>query len=159
MPSDKMTLIKDLKPSREEVNVIFHVISQISRRQINKGQNAPQEVATYKVADATGTINLTAWNETIQEITIGSTYELSKAHINVFNDHLQLAVGRNGVIKASNAKFETLNEENNISDKKVKPRERRPAKRTANRGRNKFTRSEDNFSTEVNKKYMWAEYR
>ena len=58
-PNQQVTSIKDLKPGMNSLNLSFIVID--IGRAITTKEN--QEVRTVKVADRTGMVNLSLWNE------------------------------------------------------------------------------------------------
>ena len=131
-----ITSIEDLKPYKKDVHVNFQVIEQLSIKEIDKGQKPNQKVATYRVADETAAIRLTVWNDAIDNIDIGETYELHNGYVNVFRDHAQLAAGKGGEIKPSAVTFDAVNQENDISKEKVRTKKKKATKRTP-RFRNK----------------------
>ncbi|NHJ01755.1 MAG: hypothetical protein EAX86_06400 [Candidatus Heimdallarchaeota archaeon] len=159
MNSSTITSIEDLKPYDNDIVVNFQVIEQLSVKEIRKGHDAVHKVATFKIADATGSIRLTVWNEAIDKIDIGQTYELNKGNVNVFQDHAQLSAGKNGQIKPCDVKFHILNQENNISEQKVVKEKRQSSRRSPKFQKKRYNEEEDTFSAEVNKKYLWAEKR
>ncbi len=159
MNSSSIIPIKNLKPYNKDVHVNFQVIEQISNKKIQKGPNITHKVANFKVADDTGAIQLTVWNEEIDVLKIGQTYNLTNGYVNVFQNHAQLATGRSGEIKSSDIKFEKINQENDISEKKQKTRDMKPANRSRGHRKEKRSERDDDFSPEVNKKFLWAEMR
>jgi replication factor A1 len=159
MNSGLTTLINDLKPSHKDIHVNFQVIEQISEKEIRKGANTTHRVANFKVADQTGSVRLCLWNEEISKITIGKTYELNNGYVNIFQEYIQLATGKNGEIKPIDVKFEKLNQENDKSKQKVKFQRKKPTKGSNRFRKKKSSEREDNFSAETNKKFLWAERR
>ncbi len=159
MNSSSIISIKDLKPYNKDIHVKFQVIEQISKKKIQKGPNVTHNVANFKVADDTGTIQLTVWNEEIDVLKIGQNFELTNGYVNVFQNHAQLSSGRSGEIKSSEVKFDKINQENDISEKRQKSQDRRTPTRSHGRRKDKHSDKEDDFSPKVNKKFLWAEMR
>ena len=83
-PNQQVTSIKDLKPGMNSLNLSFIVID--IGRAITTKEN--QEVRTVKVADRTGMVNLSLWNEPgkVGNIVfiINKGASPDKDHINVF---------------------------------------------------------------------------
>ena len=61
------------------------------------------------VADETGRIILTLWNDDIDSIEEGCCYELHNGRVEIFDESLRLARGYNGVITPCIDRFEILN--------------------------------------------------
>ncbi|CDS37830.1 soss complex subunit b1 [Echinococcus multilocularis] len=85
-------LIKDLKPNMKRVCVIFIVLEIGSPVRIKDGN----EVRTVKVADRTGCINMSVWNEKGNLISPGDIIQLTQGNTTVRNGCLTLNVGRYG---------------------------------------------------------------
>ncbi|VDM16680.1 unnamed protein product [Hydatigera taeniaeformis] len=89
---DSSLLIKDLKPNMKRVCVIFIVLEIGSPVRIKDGN----EVRTVKVADRTGCINMSVWNEKGNLIAPGDIIQLTQGNTTVRNGCLTLNVGRYG---------------------------------------------------------------
>ncbi|KAF8566857.1 hypothetical protein P879_05180 [Paragonimus westermani] len=94
--------LKDLKPNQKRVNCIFIVLELVPKRLIplhigsitrTKDGN---EVRTAKVADRTGTINLSVWNENCSLISPCDVLQLTQGNTTVRGGCLTLNVGRYG---------------------------------------------------------------
>ena len=59
-------------------------------------ENSFQEVRTVKVADKTGMVNLTVWNEPGKVIQLGDIIRMSRGYTNMFKNCLTLHTNRNG---------------------------------------------------------------
>ncbi|VDK37977.1 unnamed protein product [Taenia asiatica] len=89
---DSGLLIKDLKPNMKRVCVAFIVLEIGSPVRIKDGN----EVRTVKVADRTGCINMSVWNEKGNLIAPGDVIQLTQGNTTVRNGCLTLNVGRYG---------------------------------------------------------------
>nr|VZI12834.1 unnamed protein product [Spirometra erinaceieuropaei] len=84
--------IKDLKPNMKRVSAVFIVLDVGSPTRTKDGN----EVRTVKVADRTGCINLSVWNEKGALIAPCDTLQLLQGNTTVRNGCLTLNVGRFG---------------------------------------------------------------
>ncbi|KAA3671410.1 uncharacterized protein DEA37_0013081, partial [Paragonimus westermani] len=84
--------LKDLKPNQKRVNCIFIVLELGSITRTKDGN----EVRTAKVADRTGTINLSVWNENCSLISPCDVLQLTQGNTTVRGGCLTLNVGRYG---------------------------------------------------------------
>ena len=94
--------ISELKPYDKNINVFFEVVSIGESRSVtNQRSGDTHEVADIIVGDETGTMILSAWNETIDELEVGKTYKLNNGYVNLFRGHMRLAIGRYGELETS----------------------------------------------------------
>ena len=61
------------------------------------GNNA--SVANALIADETGTIKLSLWNEQIDSLEVGDVIQVANARVSTFRNERQLRIGRNGTVK------------------------------------------------------------
>ncbi len=117
--------IEDVKPLEKRLNVVFKVVETGEEREINKRSGEQHRVCDFTVADDTGTITLTLWNEDIDALAVGSMYKLSNGFANVFQNSLRLSKGKYGEIEEDSTEFESLKEDNNRSSEHVEDPRRR----------------------------------
>ncbi|CAL8099987.1 unnamed protein product [Calicophoron daubneyi] len=84
--------LKDLKPNMKRVSTIFIVLELGPTTRTKDGN----EVRTAKVADRTGTINLSVWNENSSLIAPCDVLQLVQGNTTVRGGCLTLNVGRYG---------------------------------------------------------------
>ncbi|CAH8461379.1 unnamed protein product [Dicrocoelium dendriticum] len=89
---DQSLFLKDLKPNMKRVNCIFIVLELGPITRTKDGN----EVRTAKVADRTGTINLSVWNEHCSLIAPCDVLQLTQGNTAVRGGCLTLNVGRFG---------------------------------------------------------------
>ncbi|MHA2119390.1 MAG: single-stranded DNA-binding protein, partial [Candidatus Thorarchaeota archaeon] len=75
---------------------------------------------TYRVVDAnvgdsTGTILMPIWNETIDEIEVGTTYTLTNGYTGLFRKNLRLQLGKFGSIAAAEEPIDEVNSDIDMS--------------------------------------------
>ncbi|XP_030638705.1 nucleic acid binding protein 1b [Chanos chanos] len=86
------TLIKDLKPGLKNVNVVF-IVLEIGR--VTKTKDG-HEVRSCKVADKTGSITVSVWDEAGSFIQTGDIIRLTRGYASLFKGCLTLYSGRAG---------------------------------------------------------------
>ena len=108
--------IGDLRPGMRNVNVDFKVLEKGEKREVtSRYDNSPHAVTEAKVADETGNILLTLWDQTIEEVEAEKTYHLENGYTNLFKGHLRLNVGKYGKLESIEKDFEDIDEENDLS--------------------------------------------
>nr|CAH8867536.1 unnamed protein product [Trichobilharzia regenti] len=89
---DQPCFLKDLKPNMKRVSSVFIVLELGPVTRTKDGN----EVRTVKVADRTGTINLSVWNENSSLIAPCDVLQLVQGNTTVRGGCLTLNVGRFG---------------------------------------------------------------
>ena len=118
--------IKDLKPYQNRFNVTFAIVSVGEERTVSN-RNNPDEthrISDITVADQTGSIILTAWDDDIDLLEEGKSFALNNGFVNIFRDSMRLARGKFGNFTESEATIEA-NTESNRSDEVHERRQRR----------------------------------
>ena len=89
--------IKDLRNGMRRVNVEAKVIEKSDTREVrSRFSNATHKVATAIIADETGTIKLTLWNDQINQVNVNDTVKVENGYVTSFKGEIQLNVGRYG---------------------------------------------------------------
>ncbi|XP_063071072.1 SOSS complex subunit B1-B [Engraulis encrasicolus] len=86
------TSVKDIKPGLKNLNVIFIVLETGRVTKTKDGH----EVRTCKVADKTGSISISVWDEVGGLIQTGDIIRLTKGYASIFKGCLTLYTGRGG---------------------------------------------------------------
>jgi len=68
------------------------------------------------LGDETGLVYFSAWNEDIDRLEVGKTYEFRDVKTILFRGHVRLSLGRNGSFEETEETIEEVNMDNNISD-------------------------------------------
>lgn len=89
------TVVKDVKPGLKNLNVIFIVLETGRVTKTKDGH----EVRTCKVADKTGSINISVWDDVGNLIQPGDIIRLTKGYASVFKGCLTLYTGRGGELQ------------------------------------------------------------
>ncbi|MFW9991439.1 MAG: hypothetical protein ACFFD4_05225 [Candidatus Odinarchaeota archaeon] len=111
--------ISDVKPLEKNMNVVFKVIERGEVRKITKRDSYDSNrVCDFTVADDSGKIVLTLWNDDIDSTEVNSTYKLSNGFTNVFRSSLRLSKGKQGSLKRVQTDFKEINVQNDRSAEK-----------------------------------------
>ncbi|KAM3935254.1 SOSS complex subunit B1 [Leptodactylus fuscus] len=89
------TFVKDVKPGLKNLNVIFIVLETGRVTKTKDGH----EVRTCKVADKTGSINISVWDDVGNLIQPGDIIRLTKGYASLFKGCLTLYTGRGGELQ------------------------------------------------------------
>lgn len=111
--------ISELRP-RVRVDTTFKVLEKNEPRVTRTGKKVTEAL----VGDDSGTVLMTLWEETIDELDVGKTYTLTNGYANLFRGSLRLTIGRMGSVEESEEDVGEVNTENNMSEKRY-PEERR----------------------------------
>jgi replication factor A1 len=119
--------LNNLNTYSRGVNTIVKVIRQNEVREVTTRNDSSQHrVTEVLVADETGSIYLTLWDESIDEIQPEMVIQINNAYVNVFRGSMRLNIGRYGTYELlEDDPFEEVNEENNLSSNLVEDPRRR----------------------------------
>ncbi|MFW9806109.1 MAG: hypothetical protein ACFFFK_05215 [Candidatus Thorarchaeota archaeon] len=94
------SLISSLTVESHSVNVRFSAIKKGTPRQVTaKATGRPHILCEVVIGDESAIINLVLWNDDIDEIEIGKTYELLNGYISIYDECMSLSKGRWGTIR------------------------------------------------------------
>ncbi len=90
--------IKDLEVKQGNVDLTAEVVEIGEVREFNKFGKTGR-VATAKLKDETGEINLSLWNEDIDKVKVGDTVQIKNGFVNEWQGTPQLTTGRQGTLE------------------------------------------------------------
>ncbi|KAI2663293.1 SOSS complex subunit B2 [Labeo rohita] len=90
--NENVCLIKDLKPGLKNINLVFIVLET---GRVSKTKDG-HEVRSCKVADRTGSITISVWDEVGSLIQTGDIIRLNRGYASLFKGCLTLYIGRTG---------------------------------------------------------------
>ncbi|MHA2174727.1 MAG: hypothetical protein ACXABI_07855, partial [Candidatus Hodarchaeales archaeon] len=117
--------IESVKPLEKHIDVVFKAVERDEEREINSKSGETHRVCDFTVADETGSITLTLWNEDIDAIEIEKVYKLSNGFANVFRNSLRLSKGKFGALAEDSTIFDEVDTENDRSSEHVEDPRRR----------------------------------
>ena len=128
--------IGDLKSYSRKVYTVAKVISIGESREVtSRKDNTTHNVCEALVADDTGSVYLTLWDDSIDAVEEDMVLKLDNAYVNVFRGSMRLNLGKYGSYEVlDEAPFDEVELENNVSDQQVEY-QRRPYNRGGDRGR------------------------
>lgn len=92
-----MTDIKDLQDGMKRVSVEAKVVEKGDVREVkSKFKDETYRIADAVVADETGSIKLTLWNDQIEQVNVGDNVKIENGYVTSFKGETQLNVGKFG---------------------------------------------------------------
>jgi len=96
---NKKLNIKDLRNGMRRVTVEANVVEKGEPRQVrSRYKDETYTVADAVVADETGSIKLTLWNEQIAQVDVGNKIKIENGYVTSFKGEIQLNVGKFGTM-------------------------------------------------------------
>jgi replication factor A1 len=98
MENEKVN-IKDLRNGMKRVTVEANVVEKGETREVrSRYKDETYNVADAVVADETGSIKLTLWNEQIDQVDVGNKIKIENGYVTSFKGEVQLNVGKFGTM-------------------------------------------------------------
>lgn len=91
----KVSVIKDLRPGFKSINLVFIVIEIGKATKTKDGH----EIRTVRVADKTGSINMSVWDDFGTQMQGGDIIRFTKGYSQIWKNQLTLYIGRMGSIE------------------------------------------------------------
>ena len=112
--------IESLTPFSRGVNVLGKILEKSEVRTVTfRSDGTEHQVVDALIGDESGCIQLTLWDEAIEEISVGDVIEIENGYVNTFRGSMRLNIGKYGRYKKSDEEISTVNLENNLSEKTV----------------------------------------
>lgn len=67
-----------------------------TREVTSRFKNETYKVASAVIADETGTVKLTLWNEQIDQVNVGNMVKIENGYVSSFRGEIQLNIGKFG---------------------------------------------------------------
>ncbi len=115
--------INDLTENSKNVNATIKVI-EIGETKDIPSRFGDKRVCEVKVADASGSILLSLWDDQIGKIAVGDTLSVQNGYISIVRNSMRLNIGKYGKMLLSEEALSEVNTENNVSDRHVDQPER-----------------------------------
>ncbi len=116
--------VKDLTENSKNVNATLKVI-EIGETKDIQSKFGDKRVCEVKVADSTGSILLSLWDDQIGKIAVGDTLSIQNGYISIVRNSMRLNIGKYGKMLLSEEALSEVNTENNVSDRHVEQPERK----------------------------------
>lgn len=125
--------LETLGVNSKEINTRVKVVEKKNEKDVvSKMDGSSHKVAEFLVGDETGCIVMSLWDDSINQIEAGKTYDISNARITVFETSMRLNPGKYGKISPASEEIADVKVDNNLSDRQV---ERPPRPFGGGRGR------------------------
>jgi replication factor A1 len=97
-----LTDIKDLNDGMKRVSVEAKVVEKGDPREVNsRYKDETYRIVDAVIADETGSIKLTLWNEQIDQVNVGDNVKIENGYVTSFKGEAQLNVGKFGKMTVS----------------------------------------------------------
>ncbi|MCR4368929.1 MAG: single-stranded DNA-binding protein [archaeon] len=98
---------KELAPNQKNVELIVKVVEKTEPRQVtSKIDGKFHRVCDALVGDETACINLSLWDEKIDELKENNYYKITGAYTSLYRNSLTLNIGRLGKAEQTTGDFE-----------------------------------------------------
>jgi replication factor A1 len=102
--------VAELKPRMKNVTISFKVTSMNEEREVeSRKDGTTHRVCDITVGDNTGTVQVPLWDDTIDSVEEGVTYNLTNGYTGLFRGNLRLNVGRYGKLEQAEDDIEEVN--------------------------------------------------
>lgn len=122
----KEVSISEFRPYLNRFKVNFKVIGKEDVVEVQNRDNPDEthKMSNIKIADKTGSIILTAWDNDIEMLVENKFYSLTNGYVNLYRDSMRLARGKFGEFAEIQNEFD-VSMDPNRSDEKHQRRPRR----------------------------------
>jgi replication factor A1 len=94
--------IKDLNDGMKRVSVEAKVVDKGDPREVrSRYKDETYRIVDAVIADETGSIKLTLWNEQIEQVNVGDNIKIENGYVTSFKGETQLNVGKFGKLTTS----------------------------------------------------------
>ena len=92
-----MVAIKELQDGMKRVSVEAKVVDKGDPREVkSRFKDETYRIVDAIVADESGSVKLTLWNEQIDQINVGDNIKIENGYVTSFKSEIQLNVGKFG---------------------------------------------------------------
>ena len=94
-----MVAIKDLQDGMKRISVEAKVVDKGDPREVkSRFKDETYRIVDAVVADESGSVKLTLWNEQIDQINVGDNIKIENGYVTSFKSEIQLNVGKFGIL-------------------------------------------------------------
>ena len=109
--------VEELNPGSRSVDVLVKVIEINPSKEVSTKDGSMHNVAEAVVADETGSVILSLWDNDITRVQVGKTIAIKNGYITLFRGNMRLNIGKYGTLEEPTETLEQVNSENNISSR------------------------------------------
>ena len=112
-----LATVSELKPSMKNITITFKVVELGEVREVfSRKDNETHRVLDSRVGDSTGTVVVPLWDDSIDKVSLDTTYTLKNGYTGLFKGHLRLNIGRYGELAEAEDAIEDVNAEVDMSE-------------------------------------------
>ncbi|MDD5499463.1 MAG: hypothetical protein PHT91_01140 [Candidatus Nanoarchaeia archaeon] len=116
----KITPIEKFDPRVWGITVNIIVLDELEEKNVNFKDGSSHKTKDFLIADNTANILFNLWDDNINLVKKGKTYQANNARMTVFNGVMKLTTSKTSEIKEINEKI-IPNLDNKMGEKKFKP--------------------------------------
>jgi replication factor A1 len=117
--------VETLTPNSRQINTTVKVVSKSPVREtVSRRDGSTHKVTDVLVGDETGSVYMTLWDDNIENVKEEAVIDIKNGYIGLFKGSMRLNLGRYGSYSASSSTIESVNAENNLSDKQYEQERR-----------------------------------
>ena len=117
--------VETLTPNSRQINTTVKVASKSPVREtVSRRDGSTHKVTDVLVGDETGSVYMTLWDDNIENVKEDDVIDIKNGYIGLFKGSMRLNLGRYGSYSASSSTIESINAENNLSDKQYEQERR-----------------------------------
>ena len=117
--------VDTLTPNSRQINTTVKVASKSPVREtVSRRDGSTHKVTDVLVGDETGSVYMTLWDDNIENVKDDAVIDIKNGYIGLFKGSMRLNLGRYGSYSASSSTIESINTENNLSDKQYEQERR-----------------------------------
>lgn len=117
--------VESLTPNSRQINTTVKVVSKSPVREtVSRRDGSTHKVTDVLVGDETGSVYMTLWDDNIENVKEDDVIDIKNGYIGLFKGSMRLNLGRYGSYTASSSTIESVNAENNLSDKQYEQERR-----------------------------------
>ena len=92
--------IKNLQDGQKRVSVEAKVVEKGNLREVrSRFKDETYKMVDATIADGTGSIKLTLWNEQVDQVNVGDNIKVGNGYVTSFKGEIQLNVGKFGTLQ------------------------------------------------------------
>lgn len=127
-PAPASVKVESLTPQSRQLNLTVKVVSKGEAREtVSRTDGSTHKVVDALVADETGSIYMTLWDDNIEKAKEGDVIDVKNGYVSLFKGSMRLNIGRFGSFEASQGAIAEVNDKNNLSDKTYEQERRYPS--------------------------------
>ncbi len=108
--------IKELTKHQKNLKLVGKIVEKLEPREVSFKDGSRHSVCDVVIADETGSISLSIWDEDIEKVQKNETYCIENGYVSVFRGSPKLNVGKYGTMNPSEKKLTKVNKNNNLSN-------------------------------------------